>query len=276
MDNPSDEANDRQGHDIIVIGGSAGGVDALRQLIEMLPDDLPAALFVVLHFPAHAPSVLPRVLNRRTGLSVSHARDGEPIEQGRIYIAPPDRHLLIKRGHVRLSPGPRENSARPAIDPLFRTAATSYGPRVVGVVLSGSLDDGSAGLKLIRMRKGIVICQEPEEALFDDMPRNAIMTGDVDYILPLAGIAEKLVELAYQSVEEVGGVVMDEEVEFDNDIIAMEIGAIEGEDRSGLPSVFACPACGGVLWERDEAGLIRFRCRVGHAYSTDSLLAEQE
>jgi two-component system chemotaxis response regulator CheB len=162
------------------------------------------------------------------------------------------------------------------VDPLFRTAAVAYGARVIGVILSGTLDDGTAGLKLIKMRRGKAICQDPQEAMFDSMPRTATEVVDVDFVLPLAGIAEKLVELARERVEATGEVAtMDEHVEYDNEIAKVDMDAIEDETRPGVPSVFGCPECGGVLWERDERGLVRFRCRVGHAYSPDVLLAEQ-
>lgn len=154
-----------QGRDIIVIGASAGGVEALREVTRGLPADLPAAVFVVLHTPIHGTSALPRILNRYGSLPAAHARDGEAIYPGRIYVAPPNNHLLLKRGYIRLVLGPRENGHRPAIDPLFRTAARAYRSRVVGVVLSGALDDGTAGLAVVKQEGGVAVVQDPESAL---------------------------------------------------------------------------------------------------------------
>ena len=161
------------GHDIIVIGASAGGVEALKELVKSLPADIPAAIFVVLHVPSDSTSVLPSILKRAGQLPAHHPEDRAAIEPGRIYVAKPDCHLLIKRGYVRLVRGPKENSSRPAIDPLFRTAARYYSTRVVGVVLSGTLDDGTSGLSAIKSRGGIAIVQEPDDALYSGMPRSA-------------------------------------------------------------------------------------------------------
>lgn len=169
-----------QGHDIIVVGASAGGVEALSELIRNLPPDLPAAIFVVLHIPRQGTSILPKILNRRlqkrqgASLMAAHPQDGDAIQHGRIYVAPPDRHLIVKEGYVRLVRGPQENSHRPAVDPLFRTAARVYGPRVVGVVLSGTLDDGTAGLVAVKKRGGVAVVQNPDEALYSGMPNSAI------------------------------------------------------------------------------------------------------
>ncbi|MBW4637531.1 MAG: chemotaxis protein CheB [Gloeocapsa sp. UFS-A4-WI-NPMV-4B04] len=269
------------GHNIIVIGASAGGVEALAQLVDNLPPDLPAAIFVVLHVPAQGTSVLPSILNHRikkqhknTSLWASHPQDGEKIEQGRIYVAPPDHHLLIKNGYIRLARGPKENSHRPAVDPLFRTAARVYGSRVVGIVLSGTLDDGTAGLLAVKQQGGIAIVQNPEEAMYSGMPANAIENVDVDHILPVAEIASVLVALIHKSVE-TGEPTVSHDMEIETDSAELEINAMQKLERPGTPSPYACPDCNGVLWEIDEGGVLRFRCRTGHAYSANSLMAEQ-
>lgn len=173
------------GHDIIVVGASAGGVEALSTLAAGLPADLPAAVFVVLHLPQHATSVLPQILDRAGSLPAAHPGDGEAIRTGRIYIAPPDRHMVIERGCVRLSRGPRENGHRPAIDTLFRSAARAYGDRTIGVILSGTLDDGTAGLAAVKSRHGLAVVQDPASAIYPGMPHSAIDNVAVDYVAPL-------------------------------------------------------------------------------------------
>ena len=269
------------GHDIIVIGASAGGVEALGQLIPLLPPDLPAAVFIVLHISSQGTSVLPQILNRaiakrqkNSTLKAVHPQDGEPIVHGQIYVAPPDCHLLVKDGYIRLARGPKENSNRPAVDPLFRTAAVAYGRRVVGVVLSGSLDDGTAGLMAVKQRRGVAIVQKPEEALYSGMPDNAIENVEVDHILPVAEIAATLTLLAHQLVED-GEDSVSSDLEMESDMAELELSAMQKSHRPGTPSPFGCPDCGGVLWELEQGKLTNFRCRTGHAYSTHSLLAAQ-
>ena len=270
-----DKHKSMPGHDIITVGASAGGVEALAGLVRGLPADLPAAVFVALHVPAHGTSVLPQILSRRGPLPARHARDGEAIDPGRIYVAPPDQHMLIHGRVIRLSRGPRENGVRPAIDPLFRTAARWYGPRVVGVILSGTLDDGSAGLVAIKERGGVAIVQDPEEALFPGMPRNAIDAAPVDHILPTPAIPELLNRLAREEAAGEGDVPMPDDMETEAAIAEFELAALEDKDHPGSPSPYACPDCAGVLWEIQDGEMTRFRCRVGHAWSPTSLLAAQ-
>jgi two-component system chemotaxis response regulator CheB len=262
------------GHDIVVIGASAGGVEALTHLVRDLPADLPAALFVVLHFPARATSLLPEILSRKGALPAHHARDREPITPGRIYVAPPNNHLLLRNGIVRVVPGPRENGHRPAIDPLFRSAARIYGPRTVGVVLSGALDDGAAGLVAIKSRGGKAVVQDPEDALYPGMPESAIGHAHVDHVLPVAGMSALLTELAHEPVRQ-GDVAVSNEMEMETDIAEFTLDALQSTHRPGIPAGFGCPDCGGALWEMEEGGMTRFRCRVGHAWSADSLIASQ-
>jgi two-component system chemotaxis response regulator CheB len=262
------------GHDVVVAGASAGGVEALVNLVGGLPVDLPAAVFVVLHLPAEAPSVLPQILSRAGRLPVAHPADGEAIRHGQIYVAPPDRHLLLRDGRVSLSRGPRENRHRPAVDSLFRTAARAHGRRVVGIVLSGTLDDGTAGLVAVKAAGGVSVIQDPDEALFSGMPRSALEHDHVDHVLPVAEIAALVEQLAYEPVRG-GEASVSDKMEYEADIAEFDQTAIEDDGRPGEPSAFSCPECSGVLWELQEGELVRFRCRVGHAYSVDSLLAEQ-
>ena len=269
------------GHDIITIGASAGGVETLCQLVGELPPNLNAAVFIVLHVPAHGNSVLPKILNRAIAkqhgelslLQAHHPRDGEVIVPGQIYVAPPDKHLLIKDGCIHLSRSARENSHRPALDPLFRTAARYYGSRVVGVVLSGLLDDGTAGLAAIKQRGGVAIAQDPEEALYSGMPRSAIENVDVDYILKVTDICKTLTRLASEPVLESKPVTP--QMDMEANIAHFDLDTMQDTQRPGTPSGFACPECSGALWELQDGKLIRFRCRTGHAYSINSLLAEQ-
>ncbi|KAF3886865.1 MULTISPECIES: chemotaxis protein CheB [Nostocales] len=264
------------GHDIIVVGASAGGVEALTLLVKNLPKDLNAAVLIVLHIPSYSSSVLPRILERAGNLPAVHARDGEPLLLGRIYIAPPNYHLLVKPGTLQLTLGPRENSHRPAIDPLFRTAARAYGQRVIGVVLTGSLDDGTAGLKAVKMRGGVAVVQSPEDALYAGMPRNAIENvNDVDYVLPLSDIPSKLIDLVNTPVEVGGEDPIPEELAFESDLAEMKMAPLNNDDKPGKPSPFACPDCGGTLWDLSDRDLLRFRCRTGHAFSGATLLAKQ-
>jgi two-component system chemotaxis response regulator CheB len=262
------------GHDIIVMGASAGGVEALMEVVRALPRHLPAALFVVLHIPPDGASALPQILANVGPLPAVHPRDGDPIEHGRIYIAPPDHHLLVEPGHVRLTRGPRENRYRPAVDPLFRSAARAYGPRVIGVVLSGMLDDGSAGMIAIASRGGVGVVQEPQDALFPGMPQSAIKNDSPAHIVPVAAIGPLLVRLAREPVHAAAREVP-KEMDKDVNSAEFDLGAIEDRDKPGTPSVFGCPECGGVLWEMQEGTMLRYRCRVGHAFTADSLIAEQ-
>lgn len=260
-------------HDIIVIGASAGGVEALSKLVCHLPADLPAALLIVQHFPAESTSILPKILNRCHSIPAKHADDGEAIQIGQIYIAPPDHHLIARHGHLHLSRGPHENGHRPAVDVLFRSAAHSYGTRVVGVILSGALDDGTAGLSVIKQLGGLAMVQDPNEALVGGMPRSAIENIKIDYVLKVADIATQLIQLASDPLEE--GEVESSHLDDENQIVAQDKATRERGEHPDSPSIMTCPGCGGVLWELQDDNLLRFRCHVGHAYSIDSLLAEQ-
>jgi two-component system chemotaxis response regulator CheB len=263
------------GHDLIVVGASAGGVEALAELVALLPADLPAAVCVVVHIPATNVSMLPKILSRAGVLAAINPREGEQIQPGLIYIAPPDRHLLIQDGLMRLGHGPRENGHRPAIDPLFRSAARAYGPRVVGVVLSGGLDDGTAGLLAIKREGGVTIAQDPTEAISPGMPRSAIENRAADYVLPVGDIAPLLVHLAHEPATERGESAMSSDTDDETKIARFDFHALKTTEHNGVPSVFACPECNGTLFELRNGDMVRYRCRVGHAFSPDSLAAEQ-
>lgn len=261
--------------EIIVVGTSSGGIDALKELVGGLPKDFGAAVFVTLHVAPYSLGILPEILERYGPLPASNATDLEPVEPGRIYVAPPDRHLILEpSGRVRVTRGPRENRFRPAVDPMFRSAAYAYGARVVGVVLTGWLDDGTAGLWAVKERGGTAIVQHPDDCYAPAMSMNAIRHVEVDHIVPLKEIAPLLVRLTETQAEEEGGRPVSEEMEIEVKI-AREDGALEsGIMKWGEPSVYACPECHGVLLQLKEGGNLRFRCHTGHAYSVDSLLAE--
>ena len=260
-------------HDIVVVGASAGGVEALVQLTRSLPDELPAAVFVVLHVPSTGTSALPDILTRQGKLPAAHVKNGEPIELGRIYVAPPDHHVLLRTGHVHLARGPRENGHRPAVDPLFRSAAREYASRVIGVVLSGALDDGTAGLGAIKLRGGLAVVQEPTDALYPGMPGSALAHVEADHLSPAASMGALLARLTREPAAKVPSPApADMNVEVEVEGFSLE--AMEGE-HPGRPSGFSCPDCNGVLWEIRDGRLERFRCRVGHAWSPESLLTHQ-
>lgn len=263
------------GHDIIVIGASAGGVEALVTLTRSLHRNLQAAVFVVLHIPPQSPSLLPEILSRAGQLKAVQAADDMKIEHGHIYVAPPDHHMLVERGKVRVVHGPKENRHRPAVDPLFRSAALAYGPRVIGVILTGALDDGTAGLLAVKRRGGIAIVQDPDEALYPSMPLSALGNVEADYILPLASIGPLLGQLANKLAKEEGGYPVSEDMEKETKLAEMDQALMHNNESVGTPSAFSCPECGGVLWEIQDGDLLRFRCRVGHAFSAESVQAEQ-
>jgi two-component system, chemotaxis family, protein-glutamate methylesterase/glutaminase len=258
--------------DIVVVGASAGGVEALGTFVERLPPELPAAVFVCLHVSPGGTSVLPRILARKTRMPVTAAVDGEPIQRGRIYVAPPDYHMLLEDGHVSLTHGPRENGLRPAIDPLFRSAARAYGRRVVGVVLSGSLDDGTAGLKVITDSGGAGLVQDPADALYPSMPRHAL-EHDAPRPVPIADMADAVCAMLGEPLpDESEASPMPPLDPDDPDDVEL---ADPGDPRAGDLTGLTCPECGGALWEHNESGLIRFKCHVGHAYSPGSLDVSQ-
>lgn len=263
-------------HDIVVIGASAGGVAALMRLVRDLPAGLPASLFVVCHFPPDHRSVLPEILSRAGPLLATHAIDGESFHPGHIYVAPPDFHLLLtEKQRVQLTRGPRENHHRPAVDPLFRSAARLYGPRVIGVVLTGFLNDGAAGLLAVRGSGGIAVVQDPADAFVASMPDNAARIAGADYCIALDRLGPLLGELIQRPLAAVGGPVMTTAFEKMPDIVDADMSEQVRNERRGRVALFSCPDCGGALWQVDEDKLIQFRCHVGHVIQGETLLQDQ-
>ncbi len=254
--------------DIIVIGASAGGLPALLELVRAFPADMPAALFIVVHTSAEGPGLLAALLDRAGAMPAAAAEDGQAVAPGRIYVAPPNRHLLLEEGRIKLAPGPKENGFRPAVDPLFRTAARSYGRRVIGVVLSGGLDDGTAGLGLIKRMGGVALAQDPADAMYASMPASAAANVALDFVLPARTMGAKLVELC--GVELTGEAVMPDSAQ--HDIAEHGDQALLHDAVPGVATPFTCPECGGALWEQRERQQLRYRCHVGHAYTGDGLL----
>ncbi|HEY9783671.1 MAG TPA: chemotaxis protein CheB [Leptolyngbyaceae cyanobacterium] len=260
--------------DIIVIGASAGGTEALKKLVAQLPDNFLGTLFIVLHISPECRSVLPQILDRLCPLPVVQATDSEAHQPGRIYVAPPDHHLIVEQGLVRVTRGPKENRFRPSVDVLFRSAARAYGKRVIGVVLAGALDDGASGLYAVQEQGGIAVVQDPFEALYPSMPISAMKAVAVDHCVPIAELGSLLVSLTTKAVssEEVFSVSEQMEIEVG---VAREDNAFKrGIMKLGEPSPYSCPECHGVLLRLKQGKLIRFRCHTGHAYSPNSLLAE--
>jgi two-component system chemotaxis response regulator CheB len=263
--------------DIIVIGASAGGVEALCRLLAELPASLDAAVFIVMHTTPHGPSVLAHIFDRACPLKVTQAIDNEPIVPGRVYVAPPDLHMTLGRGRVRLARGPMENHTRPAIDPLFRSAALQCGTRVIGVILTGFLDDGAAGLVAVKARGGLAVVQDPDDAREPSMPRSALEHVEADHVVPLRGMGELLARLVGETVPQTAPHAAPETLEIETRIATAESTAGEqiSVEKLGPPSPFSCPECHGVLYEVRNGQPMRFRCRVGHAYTAKSLITDQ-
>jgi two-component system, chemotaxis family, protein-glutamate methylesterase/glutaminase len=258
---------------VIVIGASAGGVHALLQISEMLPASFPAPVCIVQHIGSN-PSLLPELLRYRGSNHAVHPEDGQRLAAGTLFVAPPDRHMLLEGDTLRLTHGPRENHARPAIDPLFRSAALAFGARVIGVVLTGQMDDGSAGLKAIQECGGRTIVQDPASAAEPEMPKNALGSVDVDHCVPLEEIGPLLARLvgkpATAAPSEPPQALVHE--------VAINRGNATMEMLEGIakPSPLTCPECGGGLWEMKETKPLRYRCHTGHAYGARSLAHSQK
>lgn len=257
----------------MVIGASAGGVHALLALGDALPGSFPAPVCIVQHIGSN-PSLLPQLLGYRGANQALHPEDGQPLTPGTLFVAPPDRHMLVEDGVLRLTHGPRENHARPAIDPLFRSAALGYRERAIGIVLTGQMDDGTAGLKAIKDCGGTAIVQDPATALEPSMPRSALNNVAVDYCVPLEAIVPLLQRLVHAPAAARATPVPK--------TVAREVAINLGEacmdmlQDIGTPAPLTCPDCGGTLWEMKDAKPLRYRCHTGHAYGALSLAQAQK
>jgi two-component system, chemotaxis family, protein-glutamate methylesterase/glutaminase len=261
----------KQGHDVVVIGGSSGSFEALRSLLAKVPGDVPAALFVVIHTTETGPYLLPKILQKDTALKFATVEDKKPISHGQVYVARPNLHLLLEDAHIRVVFGPKENRLRPAIDPLFRSAAWAYRSRVTGILLSGGLDDGVAGLWDIQCCGGATIVQEPGSASSPELLRNALNTMKVDYVASPEQIAEIINRLATTPADQPEKVTEQERIRLENSIETEAVDHAERLQEIGELAGFTCPGCGGPLWELPMRTIDRYRCRVGHGYSSASL-----
>lgn len=274
--------------DAIVIGASLGGMEALKKLFATLPPDLPAALFVVWHLPPESLNLLPEILQRVTDFPVVSPEDGDPIVTGRAYIARPDQHLVIEAKQnveeddgaiVRLMRSPKENRFRPSVDVLFRSAAVALGSRVIGVILTGALDDGASGLYAIKQCGGLAIVQDPLDAECPNMPISAMRAVQVDHTAPIADMGKLLAQLVHDPARE-GVRTMDKQHAPDERMraevrIALEDNSLEkGVTKFGEFSPYTCPECHGMLVQMQEGNITRFRCHTGHAYTLDALLSD--
>jgi two-component system, chemotaxis family, protein-glutamate methylesterase/glutaminase len=267
---PGSTAHRERPDGCVFIGGSAGAIEALAELLSRLPRDFGASVLVTLHVGMTGASVLPSILDRVGSLHAVSPADGESLVRGVVYVAPRGRHLVVQEGRIRLGEGPTEHGVRPAIDPMFRSAAREFGPRAIGVVLSGMLDDGTAGLGEIRAQGGWALVQQPSEASFPNMPQSAIGNVDVDEVLPIAELAERIDQLVRSprwrpNPTETPPVAA----------ASSRVGELDGAEPAGMRTEITCPECGGVLWEDIKQRLTIYRCQAGHAFSADSLLVVQ-
>jgi two-component system chemotaxis response regulator CheB len=263
------------GRDIVVIGASAGGVSALLDIAERLPHGLPASLFVVIHSSPDSPGLLPHLLTRIGPLPASHGTNGERFHRGRIYVAPPDRHMTLNERSIHVTRGPRENGFRPAVDPLFRTAAEGHGGRVIGVVLSGGLNDGTHGLRAIKKHGGVAVVQNVNEAIVPSMPASAIANVDVDDEVNVRELPALLARLVGHPGRE-GKDAMTRTAGGRTETRRQGPHALQKHPPDGELSAFTCPACGGALWEARDGKLVRFACHVGHGYTAETLMKSQD
>lgn len=263
-----------KGRDIVVIGTSAGGLEVLDRLIGQLPTDLPAAIFIVQHLATESSgSALLRVLGKYKAFACKLAENRERFEEGRIYIAPPDHHLLVKKSMLLVTKGARENRYRPAIDPLFRSAAVTHGPSVIGIILTGMLDDGTAGLIAVKKCGGVTIVQDPREAAYPEMPQSAINNLKVEHCVPVAEMGRLLEKLTHERHGKEESIPKDIRTEaLIAERVLSDVAQVNG---LGKQVPYNCPNCGGVLWQIDNPDVERYRCHTGHSYTASALLTSQ-
>jgi two-component system chemotaxis response regulator CheB len=258
--------------DIVVIGTSAGGLDALTSLLRDLPATLSASLFIVMHTRARSPTLLQEILQRHTSLKIITPIDKEKIRHGHVYVAPPNLHMTITSdNHVVLTNGPRVNHCRPAIDPLFRSVALCCGPRAIGAILTGMLDDGVEGLRLIKNQGGIALVQSPKDAQYTDMPSNVLAKVPVDYCVPLAEVAPLITQIVGVTVKKKTKSAP-RQIQNESKINVQKITSTKDLNHLGKLSSFTCPECQGTLWELDHDKVLRYRCRIGHIFGPQTLL----
>lgn len=259
---------------LIVVGASAGGMDALKKLVAQLSEDFPAPVFIVNHMSADTTGdALVRVLNASSSLSCAHAKDDQIFKSGHIYLAPSDHHMLIVKDRILVTKGARENRSRPAIDPLFRSAAVAYGNRVIGIILTGYLDDGTNGMMAIKRCGGVCVAQDPEDASYPDMPTSVIANVGADHCLPVSQMGALLTELVSRELPE--NKPVPEDLMIEARIAQRVLSDLPAVEALGEQVPYNCPDCGGVLWQIAEGGLLRYRCHTGHAFTASVLLAQQ-
>jgi two-component system chemotaxis response regulator CheB len=258
---------------IVVIGTSAGGLEILNKLVEQLPEDFPASVFIVMHMATTSSAdFVAKRLQKHTKLKCKAAENKELIQPGVIYVAPADHHLLISGNYIIVTQGPRENQFRPAIDPLFRSAAASYGSLVIGIILTGMLNDGTVGMDAIKRSGGIAIVQDPDEAEFPEMPLSVLSNIKVDYSAPVAEMGALLIKLIAQPIVDKNGIP--EDIKLEAKIAERVMGSTEEVEKLGKKVAYTCPDCGGNLWEMTHGSVLRYRCHLGHAFSAKSLLKD--
>ncbi len=259
---------------LIVIGASAGGMAALKQLVAQFPQDFPAPIFIVNHMSADTTGeALVRVLDGSSSLTCVHAHNNQAFKRGNIYLAPSDQHMLIVKGKILITKGARENRSRPAIDPLFRSAAVAYGNRVVGIILTGYLDDGTSGMTAIKRCGGVCIAQDPEDAAYPDMPQSVITNVGADYCVPISEMGAVLSELVRRKLPEYKPAP--EDLVIEAKIAQRVLSDLPSVEALGEQVPYNCPDCGGVLWKVADGDLLRYRCHTGHAFTSSVLLAQQ-
>jgi two-component system, chemotaxis family, protein-glutamate methylesterase/glutaminase len=263
-----------KGRHIVVIGTSAGGLEALDEVIGQLPAGLPASIFIVQHLaPENTGKALLHRLGRHKAFNCKLASNGEAFEKGRIYVAPADYHLLVKKETLLVTKGARENRYRPAVDPLFRSAAVAYGPSVIGVILTGMLDDGTAGLVAIQKCGGVTVVQDPKDAAYPEMPQSALNASKVDHCVPLVGMGQLLEKLIHEAPGKSQPIPPD--IRTEGEIAERVLSDVAQVNGLGSQVPYNCPNCGGVLWEMDNPDLRRYRCHTGHSFTASALLESQ-